>query len=78
MKYFWKGKKVLITGHTGFKGIWLSLVLNELGSSVSYFKPRKVDNFYKKIRNKEIFRLEVSETLMTKKLLIFLKNLNLI
>lgn len=24
---FWKGKKVLITGHTGFKGSWLSLVL---------------------------------------------------
>ncbi len=60
MKYFWKGKKVLITGHTGFKGIWLSLVLNELGSSVAGYslKPRKVDNFYKKIRNKEIFRLE--------------------
>ena len=59
MKYFWKGKKVLITGHTGFKGIWLSLVLNELGSSVAGYslKPRKVDNFYKKIRNKEIFRL---------------------
>ena len=29
------GKKVLITGHTGFKGSWLSLWLNNLGASVS-------------------------------------------
>jgi CDP-glucose 4,6-dehydratase len=29
-----KGKKVLITGHTGFKGGWLSLWLNELGADV--------------------------------------------
>lgn len=26
---FWQGKKVLITGHTGFKGSWLSLVLQQ-------------------------------------------------
>ena len=23
---FWKGKKVFLTGHTGFKGCWLSLL----------------------------------------------------
>jgi len=28
---FWKGKSVLLTGHTGFKGSWLSLVLQKLG-----------------------------------------------
>ncbi|RDH40960.1 MAG: CDP-glucose 4,6-dehydratase [Candidatus Aquirickettsiella gammari] len=28
---FWQGKKVLITGHTGFKGSWLSLWLQSLG-----------------------------------------------
>ena len=27
---FWKGKKVLITGHTGFKGSWLVLILRKL------------------------------------------------
>ena len=32
---FWKGKKVLITGHTGFKGSWLSMLLIELGAKVS-------------------------------------------
>ncbi len=29
-----KGKKVLVTGHTGFKGTWLSLWLVELGAQV--------------------------------------------
>ncbi len=33
-KDFWKGKKVFITGHSGFKGSWLSLWLSSLGSSV--------------------------------------------
>jgi len=28
---FWKGKSVFLTGHTGFKGSWLSLVLQKLG-----------------------------------------------
>jgi len=32
---FWKDKKVLITGHTGFKGAWLSYLLLKLGSNVS-------------------------------------------
>lgn len=31
---FWKGKKVFLTGHTGFKGSWLSLWLNDLGAEV--------------------------------------------
>jgi CDP-glucose 4,6-dehydratase len=30
----YRGKKVLITGHTGFKGSWLSLWLSELGAEV--------------------------------------------
>ncbi len=32
---FWKGKKVFITGHTGFKGSWLSFWLWEMGASVT-------------------------------------------
>ncbi|MEC9411554.1 MAG: CDP-glucose 4,6-dehydratase, partial [Pseudomonadota bacterium] len=32
---FWQGKSVLVTGHTGFKGSWLSLWLNELGANVT-------------------------------------------
>ncbi len=31
---FWRGKRVLITGHTGFKGSWLAIWLKHLGCSV--------------------------------------------
>lgn len=31
---FWRGKRVLLTGHTGFKGSWLSLWLQSLGTQV--------------------------------------------
>lgn len=30
----WKGRRVLVTGHTGFKGSWLTLWLKELGAEV--------------------------------------------
>ena len=32
---FWEGKKVFITGHTGFKGSWLSLWLQQQGAQVT-------------------------------------------
>ena len=50
MNSFWKNKKVFITGHTGFKGSWLVLILNELGAKVSGYaldpisKPNFFDN----------------------------------
>ena len=31
---FWNGKRVLLTGHTGFKGSWLALWLSQLGAEV--------------------------------------------
>lgn len=31
---FWSGRRVLLTGHTGFKGAWLLLWLQELGAQV--------------------------------------------
>src|SRR5574337_1811326 len=34
---FWQGKKVLITGHTGFKGSWLCLWLHLLGAETTGF-----------------------------------------
>ncbi len=34
---FWTNKKVLVTGHTGFKGSWLSLWLQKLGANVIGF-----------------------------------------
>jgi CDP-glucose 4,6-dehydratase len=34
---FWRGRRVLLTGHTGFKGAWLSLWLQTLGAQVTGF-----------------------------------------
>jgi CDP-glucose 4,6-dehydratase len=34
---FWKGRRVFLTGHTGFKGGWLALWLHELGADVHGF-----------------------------------------
>lgn len=44
----YKGKKVLVTGHTGFKGSWLAIWLNELGAKVygySLEPPTKPSNY---------------------------------
>jgi CDP-glucose 4,6-dehydratase len=30
----YKGRKVLVTGHTGFKGSWLSIWLHQMGAEV--------------------------------------------
>ena len=54
-KEFWQGKRVFLTGHTGFKGSWLSLWLSSLGAEVkgyalnpptspSLFNEAKVDS----------------------------------
>lgn len=34
LKKFWKNKKVFITGHTGFKGSWMTMIFNLLGAKV--------------------------------------------
>lgn len=64
LKNFWKGKKVLITGHTGFKGSWMCIFLNMLGAKVYGYalKPNKkslfnkvgIKNFIKKNVYKDI------------------------
>lgn len=36
-RQFWKGRRVFLTGHTGFKGSWLSIWLHELGASLSAY-----------------------------------------
>ena len=41
-KEFWKNKKVLITGHTGFKGSWLVSILLKYGAKVTGYS--KIDS----------------------------------
>lgn len=37
---FWNGKRVFITGHTGFKGSWLCLLLEQMGAKIyGYARP---------------------------------------
>ena len=52
---FWCGKKVLITGHTGFKGSWLTLWLSELGAKVTGvgLKPDTKPNLFQQLRLEE-------------------------
>ncbi len=45
---FWQGKRVLLTGHTGFKGAWLALWLHQLGAQVTglALPPHTVPNLF--------------------------------
>lgn len=47
---FWKNKKVLLTGHTGYKGTWMALMLEYLGAKVyGYSLPIEKETFYGKV-----------------------------
>ncbi len=45
---FWKNKKILITGHTGFKGSWLTLLLHSFGAKITGYalNPISKPNFF--------------------------------
>ena len=55
---FWKNKNVLITGHTGFKGGWLSVLLNYMGSRIIGYalKPAGKNNFFNAVNVKKILK----------------------
>ncbi|HOL59960.1 MAG TPA: CDP-glucose 4,6-dehydratase [Syntrophales bacterium] len=48
---FWTGRRVLITGHTGFKGSWLTLWLNKLGAKITgiALPPPTVPNLFDEV-----------------------------
>ena len=51
---FYKNKKIFITGHTGFKGTWLSKILIDLGAIVKgYSLKQKENSLFKKIAIEE-------------------------
>ena len=56
LKNFYKDRRVLVTGHTGFKGGWLSLLLLKLGANVAGYalEPSTDPNFYDLGLNKKM------------------------
>ena len=49
---FWSGKRVFLTGHTGFKGGWLSLWLSSMGAKVTGYAlaPNTSPNFFDEVQ----------------------------
>jgi CDP-glucose 4,6-dehydratase len=74
---FWQGKKVFITGHTGFKGSWLCLWLHMMGADITGYSlepptnpslfrlaqiDRMINSFTGDIRNGELLAKKLHET----------------
>jgi CDP-glucose 4,6-dehydratase len=55
---FWKGRRVFLTGHTGFKGSWLSLWLNALGADVTGYslKPPTEPSLFEQARISKVVK----------------------
>ena len=71
IKEFYKNKKVLITGHTGFKGSWLSLWLNLLGAEVLGYslKPNTIPSMFQELKiEKRMAKSVIGDILDFKKL----------
>ena len=56
LEKFWSKKRVFITGHTGFKGSWLSIILTYLNSKVDGYslKPKKNSLFNKSMISRKL------------------------
>jgi len=72
---FYKGKRILITGHTGFKGSWLSLLLRHLGAEVYGYAltPPTEPSFYNIARLDELVSSEIGDIRNLKKLTAFIR-----
>jgi len=68
-KNFWKNKKVLITGHTGFKGSWLSLYLYNLGSRIIGYslKPKSYHRLFSLLNIKKKISHNIFGNILDKK-----------
>lgn len=55
---FWRGRKVFVTGHTGFKGAWLCMWLSRLGASVFGYalQPPSTPNLFDVARVSQVVR----------------------
>ena len=62
-KDFWEGKKVFLTGHTGFKGSWTSLWLQEMGALVKGYSldVNTIPSLFLKARVSEDMESEIGD-----------------
>ena len=60
---FWKGKRVFITGHTGFKGSWISLWLVSLGAKVKGYalNPPTTPSLFNEARVGEVMESKIGD-----------------
>jgi CDP-glucose 4,6-dehydratase len=60
---FWNGKRVFITGHTGFKGSWLSIWLTSMGSIVKGYslEPPTTPSLYAEARIDELLESTIGD-----------------
>lgn len=66
---FWHNKRVFITGHTGFKGSWLTLLLNSLGAKITGFAldPISEPNFFDDLGLRKFLVKDYRENILTLK-----------
>ncbi len=60
---FWRGRRVLLTGHTGFKGGWLALWLSEMGADVYglALPPEVPNSFYDACGLEEVIHSSIGD-----------------
>lgn len=60
---FWKNKKVFLTGHTGFKGSWMSIWLNKLGANVKGYslQPPSQPSLFNEAKISELVDSEIND-----------------
>ena len=75
---FWKDKKVFLTGHTGFKGGWLSLWLQSLGANVTGYSlsPSTTPNLFSVARVEQNMRSVIGDIRDMEKLKKIMKETN--
>ena len=68
-KNFWKNKRVLITGHTGFKGSWLTIILSNLKAKIYGYAldPISKPNFFDDLKLSKFLVKDFREDILNKK-----------